>query len=164
VPCALSGTGSTARYPALVFSERLDEIFQLFGRGMVEVNELHTDLKQVLCKSFGMNNPCAGPYSGSRFVFLMQAEMNVNVNIQHYPKRGLIIRENIANRLQVAAELYTATGQVMNQGNLHLTTGRPDFTGNFRLDSKTFPVTAQVLARFFTEVYRYHDIYTKKAD
>lgn len=91
----------------------------------------------------------------------MQAEMNCNVGIQHHPKRGLIIGEYIADRLPVATELYTATGQVMNQGNLHLATDRTDFTGNIRLDTETLPVAAQVLARFFIEIYRGHDIFSK---
>jgi hypothetical protein len=91
----------------------------------------------------------------------MQPEMNININIQHHPKQSLVIREYIANRMLVAAELYTATGQIMYQGNLHLATGRPDFTRDFRFDTETLPVTAQVLSRFLVKVHRGHDIFSR---
>jgi hypothetical protein len=65
----------------------------------------------------------------------MQPEMNFNIDVQHHPKRGLVIREYIANRMLVAAELHTAAGQIIYQGNVHFATGRSDFTGNFCLDT-----------------------------
>jgi len=145
----------------LVFPEGLNKGFQLIGRRLIEVDKLHTHLIKVLRKPFGMNDPSPALYCCCRLVVSMQAEMNVNIGIQHHPKRGLVIREYIANRNLVTAELHTTTGQVMYQGNLHLATGRPDFTGNFRFDTETLPVTAQVLARFFIEIHRDHDFFSK---
>lgn len=134
--------GVESRALMLVFPECLNEGFQLVGRRLIEVDELHTHLKKVLCKPLGMNNPGPGLYGCSRFVIRMQAEMNFDIGIQHHPKRRLVIGEYIVNRKQVTAELHTATGQIMDQGNFHLATGRPDLTRNFLFDTETLPVTA----------------------
>lgn len=170
-PPIVAGPAGTSRFTRqeevqsralmLVFTENLNKGFQLAGRRLIEVDELHTDLKKVLCKPLGMNNLCPALYCCSRFVIHMQAEMHFDIGIQHHPERCLVIREYIVNRKQVTAELHTATGQIMYQGNFHLATGRPDLTRNFRFDTETFPVTAQVLARFFFEVHRDHDIFSK---
>ena len=131
-------------------------VFQFFGIRLVEAEELHPDIKQVLCQSLAVYNPRACLECRATLVFSRQPEVNFDFCIKDHADGCLVLWKHPLDCLLVTAEFRAAIGQIKYQGSGHVAAGRPDFTRKLRFGTETLPVTAQVLS--FIGNYRCHNL------
>ena len=113
----------------------------------IESFELYTDVKEVLRKTFRVNNPGTGLDRGYAFTVSWQLELDVNLDIHDQADGSLTIRDELVDDI-----LGTAEFQPANRDIKYLYSGQPatrlsHFAGQIRMNTMVLSIAAKMLLR-----------------
>ena len=133
--------------------QAFDVPFQLPECGGVEFIELYADVKKVLCKAFGVDNPGSDLDVGSAFFVQWQRELDVNPDIHDQANGSLAIGDDVVDDFMRTTELQPSDRDIEYLRSRKFATRLPDFTGKFSTDTVMSSVAAKVLLIFCVRVH-----------
>jgi hypothetical protein len=121
----MSATRCLARSPVKV----VYVFFQLPECTGVKCFELYANVKNVLCETFGVNNPGAGLDDDSLFIVRGQVELDINLDIHDQANSSFAIGNDVVDGILGTAEFQSANRKVEYLCGAQGATRLPDFTG-----------------------------------
>ena len=127
--------------------QALDVRLQLPASVDIESFELYTDVKEILRKTFRVNDPGAGLDRGYAFTVSWQLELDVDLDIHDQADGSLAIRDELVNDFLGTAEFQPANRDIEHFCSGQVATRLSHFTGQFRMNTIILSIAAKVLLR-----------------